>query len=292
MGENMRKKTKITIDPKYILAVILVLCVVLGVISYRFEDKMTPVRSAAGNVIIPMQKGINSIGRKLADQLDYITTMKKTVDENKKLQKEIEELSAENKLLQQDKYELENFRKLYDLDEQYAGYPKVAARVINGDPTNWNNTFIIDKGTKDGIKKNMNVMAGEGLVGIVTQVNKSYAKVRSIIDDDSNVSGTVLNNSENCIVSGNLTLMNDGVIEVTGISGDVKIEDGAEIVTSQISDKYLPGILIGYIRDLQKDSTNITQKGYLSPVVDFANLDMVFVITQVKDSAELEEMLQ
>ncbi|MCI8779122.1 MAG: rod shape-determining protein MreC [Lachnospiraceae bacterium] len=288
----MRKKTKITIDPKYVLAAVLIFCVVLGVISYRFEEKMTPIRSAAGNAVIPMQKGINSIGRMLSDKLDYLTTMKKTVDENKKLKEELAKLSAENKLLQQDKYELDNFRKLYDLDEQYAGYPKVAARVINGDPTNWNNIFIIDKGTDDGLKKNMNVMAGDGLVGIITEVNKSYAKVRSIIDDDSNVYGTVLKNSENCIISGNLTLMKDGVIDVTGIDGNIKIEDGAEIVTSQISDKYLPGILIGYVRDLKKDSSNITQRGFLTPVVDFSNLDMVFVITEVKDSAELEEMLK
>ncbi|MCI8564032.1 MAG: rod shape-determining protein MreC [Lachnospiraceae bacterium] len=288
----MRKKTKITIDPKYVLAAVLIFCVVLGVISYRFEEKMTPIRSAAGNAVIPMQKGINSIGRMLSDKLDYLTTMKKTVDENKKLKEELAKLSAENKLLQQDKYELDNFRKLYDLDEQYAGYPKVAARVINGDPTNWNNIFIIDKGTDDGLKKNMNVMAGDGLVGIITEVNKSYAKVRSIIDDDSNVYGTVLKNSENCIISGNLTLMKDGVIDVTGIDGNIKIEDGAEIVTSQISDKYLPGILIGYVRDLKKDSSNITQRGFLMPVVDFSNLDMVFVITEVKDSAELEEMLK
>ena len=86
--------------------------------------------------------------------------------------------------------------------------------------------------------------------------------------------------------------MKDGVIDVTGIDGNIKIEDGAEIVTSQISDKYLPGILIGYVRDLKKDSSNITQRGFLTPVVDFSNLDMVFVITEVKDSAELEEMLK
>ncbi len=288
----MRKKTKIIINPKYILAAILVFCIVLGIISFRFEDKMTPVRSAVGSIITPMQKGINSIGSKLAVKLDYLTTMKKTVDKNKKLEEEIGELSAENKLLQQDKYELENFRKLYDLDEQYAGYPKVAARVIGSDQDNWFNTFIIDKGTDDGLQKNMNVIAGDGLVGIITEVNKSYAKVRSIIDDDSNVSGTVLKYSENCIVSGNLKLMNDGVIAVTGIDANVKIDDGAEIVTSQISDKYLPGILIGYVRDLKKDSSNVTQTGYLTPVVDFSGLEMVLVITEVKDSEELEEMLK
>lgn len=288
----MRKKTKITIDPKYILAGLFVFCIILGIISFRFENKMTPVRSAVSSVIAPMQKGINAIGVKISERMDYATTLKKTVRKNKKLQSQIDKLSAENKLLQQDKYELENFRKLYDLDQQYAGYPKVAARVISSDPDNWYNTFIIDKGSKNGLKKNMNVMANGGLVGIITEVNKSYSKVRSIIDDNSNISGTVLGSSENCIVSGNLKLLNNGVIEVSGINGDAKIEDGAEVVTSQISDKYLPGILIGYLKDLKKDSSNITQTGYLSPVVDFSSLDMVLVITQVKDSAELGEMLK
>lgn len=288
----MRKKTKITIDPKYILAGLFVFCIILGIISFRFENKMTPVRSAVSSVIAPMQKGINAIGMKISERMDYATTLKKTVRKNKKLQSQIDKLSAENKLLQQDKYELENFRKLYDLDQQYAGYPKVAARVISSDPDNWYNTFIIDKGSKNGLKKNMNVMANGGLVGIITEVNKSYSKVRSIIDDNSNISGTVLGSSENCIVSGNLKLINNGVIEVSGINGDAKIEDGAEVVTSQISDKYLPGILIGYLKDLKKDSSNITQTGYLSPVVDFSSLDMVLVITQVKDSAELGEMLK
>lgn len=288
----MRKKTKITIDPKYILAGLFVFCIILGIISFRFENKMTPVRSAVSSVISPMQKGINAIGVKISEKMDYATTLKKTVKKNKRLQSQIDKLSAENKLLQQDKYELENFRKLYDLDQQYAGYPKVAARVISSDPDNWYNTFIIDKGSKNGLKKNMNVMANGGLVGIITEVNKSYSKVRSIIDDNSNISGTVLGSSENCIVSGNLKLINDGVIEVSGINGDAKLEDGAEVVTSQISDKYLPGILIGYLKDLKKDSSNITQTGYLSPVVDFSSLDMVLVITQVKDSAELGEMLK
>lgn len=288
----MRKRTKITIDPKYILILIAVVCAVLIIVSFRFEDKMTPVRSAVGSVITPMQKGINAIGVKLSQQMEYMTTVKKLVKKNNRLQKELDEMSTENKLLQQDKYELENFRKLYDLDEQYNGYHKVAARVISSDNDNWYNSFIIDKGSDDGLAVNMNVMAGDGLVGIITEVNKSYARVRSIIDDDSNVYGTFLKTSDSCIVSGNLQLMNEGVIEVSGIDGDAEIQDGYEVVTSQISDKYLPGILIGYVKDLKKDSSNLTQTGALKPAADFSSLHMVLVITEVKNSAELKEMMK
>lgn len=288
----MRKRTKITIDPKYILIIIALACAVLMLVSFKFQDKMEPVRAIAGNLITPMQNGINKVGVKIAEQLDYVTTVKKLVKENKDLKAQLDNVSAENRLLQQDKYELENLRKLYDLDEQYAGYPKVSARVISSDNDNWYNTFIIDKGSDDGLAVNMNVMAGDGLVGIIIEVNKSYSRVRSIIDDLSNVAGTFLKTSDRCMVSGNLELLNSGLIEITDISGSADIKDGYAVVTSQTSSKFLPGILIGYAKDLKKDSSNITQTGYLTPAADFSKLDMVLVITQLKDSESLEEMLE
>ena len=163
--------------------------------------------------------------------------------------------------------------------------------VVSSGNDNWYNTFIIDKGSDDGLAVNMNVMAGDGLVGIITDVNKSYSRVRSIIDDASNVAGTFLKTSDGCIVSGNLSLMNEGVIEITDIKGTANVKDGYAVVTSQISDKYLPGILIGYVKDIKRDSSNITQTGRLMPAADFSKLNMVLVITQVKDSEDLEEML-
>lgn len=287
----MRKKTKIVIDPKYILLVIVIVCVVLIVISFRFQEKMTPVRSAVSTAVTPMQKGINLVGRAISDQFEYITSLKKLKKENQKLEKKLAKITSENKILQQDKYELSNFRKLYKLDEQYANYPKVAARVVSGEPDNWYNTFTIDKGSDAGIAVNMNVMAGDGLVGIVTNVNKSYATVRSIVDDNSNVTGTFLKTSDNCIVSGNLTMMNDGVIELSNIDRQAQIKTGYEVVTSQISDKFLPGILIGYAKNIKTDSSNLSKTAKLMPAADFRNLDMVLVITEVKKSSELNEML-
>jgi rod shape-determining protein MreC len=288
----MQKKKKISFSPRYILMIISFLCLILIVLSFRFQNETTQLRQTAGGVIIPMQNGINKVGRVISKEFQYATTVKKLVRQNTTLKKKLDEISAENKLLQQDKYDLENFRKLYDLDQQYAGYPKVAARVISSDPDNWYNTFIIDKGTQDGLSVNMNVMAGDGLVGIITECNKSYSRVRSIIDDESSVTGTFLKTTDNCNVSGNLKLMNKGVIELSNIANTAKIKDGYEVVTSQVSDKYLPGILIGYARDVKTDSTNMTKSGYLTPAADFTGLDMVLVITEVKDSGDLEAIMK
>ena len=286
----MRKRTKITMDPKYILMTIAIVCVALIIVSFRFQDKMTPIRTAVGSVVTPMQRGINKIGLVVADGMDYATTVKKLVKKNNALQKQLDDLSQQNRLLQQDKYDLDDFRKLYSLVEKYSDYPKVAAHVISSDG-NWFNSFVIDKGSKDGLKVNMNVLAGDGLVGIVTEVNKSYARVRSIIDDESSVTGSFLKTSDMCFVNGNLKLIGKGMIDISGIPADAEVKDGYEVVTSPVSDKYLPGILIGYARDIKTDSSNITQSAHLTPAADFSGLDMVLVITEVKDSGDLEDIL-
>lgn len=283
MASQRKNKIKIKIVPRYLFIVMIVICLILLIVSYRFSDSLGPVKSVAGNVITPMQVGINRIGSFFTSKLDYLKKVDDLIAKNKELTDKLNEVSYENKLLLQGKYELDNFRKLYNLDQTYADYPKVAARVISKDTNNWYSKFKIDKGSDDGIKPGMNVMAGNGLVGIITKTGKNYADVRSIIDDSSNVRGMFLDNSETCTVKGNLKLLDEGHIEVTDIKKGSSIQDGYEVVTSYTSQKYHPGILIGYVSGIKVDPSNMTESGYLTPAVDFSKLDMVLIITREKE---------
>ena len=74
-------------------------------------------------------------------------------------------------------------KELYQIDRKYSDYPKIAADVISKDPGNWYSTFVVNRGTADGIAVDMNVLGQGGLVGIVTAVGEHWAEVRSIIDD-------------------------------------------------------------------------------------------------------------
>lgn len=280
----MRKKNKISIEPKYIFVTCLVFCLVMILISYKYPEKVAPFKKAVGTVVTPMQNGINGIGRWLTSKNDMFISMKELQAENKALRDKVSSLSTENKTLRLEKYELDSLRELYKLDEEYAEYPKVAAHVKSKDTGNWFHVFDIDKGSNDGIEVGMNVMAGDGLVGIVTEVGHNYATVRSIIDDQSNVSAMFLKTTDTCNVKGNLELIDDGVIDLELIDKNAEIEKGYEVVTSRISDKYLPGILIGYVQDVDVDANNLTQSGTLVPAVDFSSLDMVLVVTQLKES--------
>ena len=284
-----RRRSDFEFNPKYLWIFCIILCVVLMFVSYRFPERFSGVKTFAGNIMAPMQRGINTVGRGISDKLEGFRSVKSLREENEALKAKIEVLTATNQTLTQDKYELDGLRRLYELDAKYMDYDKVAARVIASDTNNWFYSFIVDKGSEDGIKVGMNVMAGNGLVGIVSETGKNWSRIRSIIDDNCNVSGMSIETQDTCIVSGDLKLMKEqGVIRVEMISMDASFQDDYEIVTSHISDKYLQGILIGYIQDIKVDSSNMTKTAYLVPAVDFERLDEVLIVTELKEAYDFK----
>ena len=277
----MKKKNQMSHTNRYILLGLSIFCVLMMVLS-SFSDKVGgPFKTVANVTVIPLQQGMNQIGGWMGDMKDNFSTMKKS--ENKKLREQVDALTTENNYLQEERYEFERLQELYKLDQNYAEYEKTAAHVIGKDAGNWFGTFTIDKGSKDGIEVNMNVLAGSGLVGIVTDVGPTWAKVRSIIDDSSNISAMAISTSDTCIVSGDMALMGTGQIAFSQMeNNDNVVAVGDQIVTSYISDKYLQGILIGSVSEVNVDSNNLTRSGYITPAVDFKNIQEVLVITTTK----------
>lgn len=280
----MKKDDLNTFKSKHWLLIICIICVVLMGFSLRTDRVNRPFRSIVNYTIVPMQKGMNTIGVWMNDLTKNFETMQELREKNHELQAKVDDLTTKNNMLLQEKYELDRLRELFELDQKYKDYDKIGANVTASDSGNWFSSFTIDKGEQDGIEVDMNVMAGAGLVGIVTEVGPNWAKVCSIIDDTSKVSALVLSTSDKCIVSGDLTLMQDGKIRFEQLANnDTVIEMGEQIVTSHISSKYLPGILIGYVKEIEVDANNLTRSGYITPAVDFQHLQEVLVITSTKE---------
>ena len=279
----MKKKNHISHTNRYILIGLSAFCILMMLLS-SFSDRVSgPFKSLANVTVIPLQRGINQIGGWMGDMKDNFSTLKQLQAENEKLQEQVDALTTENNYLQEERYEYQRLQELYRLDQNYADYEKTAAHVIGKDSGNWFSTFTIDKGSNDGIAVDMNVLAGSGLVGIVTEVGPTWARVRSIIDDSNNVSGMVLSTSDTCIVSGDLSLMSTGQIAFDQMeNNDNTVSVGDQIVTSYISDKYLQGILIGSVSEINVDSNNLTRSGYITPAVDFRNIQEVLVISTTK----------
>lgn len=279
----MKIKNQTSLSSKYWLIILVLICLVLMGIE-RFTDGGGPLRLIGNYTIIPMQKGISYVGRWMSDISDNFETLEDVRKQKDELQAKVDELTIDNTRLRQEQYELDRLRELFKLDSNYSDYEKIGAHVIANNGGNWFSDFTIDKGSNDGIKVNCNVLAGSGLVGIVTEVGPNYARVRSIIDDASNVSAMVLPTADTCMVRGDLKLIADGRLRFEKLKNNENdIQVGEQIVTSHVSDRFVQGLFIGYISEIEVDSNNLTRSGYITPAVDFSKLQEVLVITSTKD---------
>ena len=286
----MKRRDRFTIPGKYILLALTILCVITMSLSFLTDFDGGFLNMATGYVLIPVHKGINRAGGWLREKVENLEDLKEVKGENERLREQVADLTLENSTLLQERYELEELRKLYELDNDYSSLNKIAANVIGKDTGNWFHMFIIDKGSEDGIHVDMNVIAGGGLVGIVTKTGPDLAQVRSIIDDMSNVSAMILKNSDLCYVRGDLQMMTEGTMHLNELRDlDDEVEQGDKVVTSYASAKYHKGILIGYVNEIKTDANNLTKSGSLTPAVDFEHLSTVLVITDLKQQVDTEK---
>ena len=245
-----------------------------------------PLAEAAGMIVVPFEKSINGIGSWIGEINQTFQDKQDLIDKNQELQDAVDTLTEQNNILIQNQSELSRLQELYNLDEEYSSYPKVAARIISKDPGNWYDTFMINRGSNDGIRVDNNVIAGKGLVGIVTEVGPNWATVRAIIDDSSNVSAMTVGTDDTCVVEGELELIDEGKLRFSQLyDKDDKVTVGERVVTSNISDKYVEGLFIGYVSEIELDTNNLTKTGTIVTPVDFQHLKDVFVITVNKQDA-------
>lgn len=279
----MKTKNQFSLSSKYLALILAIVCIILMGLSGFADSTGNPLSWIAGYTVVPMQKGINTVGMWLSDVSDNFATLQEMKKENQALRDKLADMTVENNQLKQNAATLERLQELYKMDQNTADYPKVGANVIASDNSNWFSSFTIDKGSQDGIRKDMNVLSGAGLVGIVTDVGPNYAVVSSVIDD-KNVSAMILTTFDKCIVSGDLSLIDDGVIKFQQLeNNDNEVSIGEQVVTSNISNKYLQGLLIGYVSEIHVDSNNLTRSGYIIPATNFKELQEVLVITVTKE---------
>ena len=256
---NSRKKPKYGIEPKYILMLCVMLCLILILFSYRFPKFFDPLRKTLNACLVPMQKGIHVVGTQIDDisaKFDDIDALRA---ENEQLKRELTELRDRNEMLSQDLYDMELYKQLLELDKTYPDYKKVGANIIARDTSGFYATFTIDKGSENGMKVDMNVLADNGLVGIITEVGRNYSIVRSIIDDYSYVSATIMKTGDSCVVCGSLALLSKGFIKVRDIKASSQAKNNYKVYTSELSEKYLPGLLIGYLSNITTEADSMTK---------------------------------
>ena len=263
-------------NKRLILSLLTLFCIAAAIYTCN-RAKPTVFQNAFGTVITPIQSFNASVVGWFKEKKDYINGVDALREENESLKKELESKSLDLSRLEMVEQENDRLTALLDVSSRYKQYTMVAANIIAKDTGNWYDTFTIDKGTRDGLSKNMVVLTGDGLVGRIKECGFNYAHVTSIIDDTDAISAKSLRTDDLGYVSGDLS--NKGMCKMEYIDNTADLSEGDEVITSNLSEIFPPGITIGYIKGISSDKSALTKLAEIKPAVDFKHLESVMVIT-------------
>ena len=260
----------------FLLAVILISLVVL-ISSVASSGQGNPVSRALNSIYTAIERPISSIAGGISDNISGMFSYRQLQVENEELKKQNEELQQQVTSLTLSANELKELKRLSKV-LNYKGINSaddlVSADVVSMDGTNWMNIFTINVGSDDGIEVGDVVGCGEGLVGRVSTIGGSWAKVTSIIDESSKVSFKIAGNLQ---IIGVVEAASDGVLSGFMLDSEAKISEGDEIITSGMG-IYPAGIEIGKITKVKYDSDAQLLKVDIKPSVEFESLQKVSVI--------------
>lgn len=260
----------------FLIAVILVSLVIL-ISSVASSGQGNPVSRALGSIYTAIERPISAVAGGISDHVAGIFSYRELQKENEELKKQNEALQQQVTSLTLSAHELKELKRLSNV-LNYKGINSakdlVSADVVSMDGTNWMNIFTINVGSDEGLEIGDVVVCGEGLVGRVSAVSGSWAKVTSIIDESSKVSFKLAGNLQ---IIGIVEAAADGELSGFMLDSEAKINEGDELITSGMG-VYPAGIEIGKITKVRYDSDEQLLKVDIKPSVEFESLQKVSVI--------------
>jgi len=276
----MNKRKSITI----IGAIILLLLMGLVVDS---RARFPMVNRIIITAMSPVTYVVTAIADGVHNTTGYFASLSSLKAENEKLQKEINTLRQDNIDLIAMKAENERLSQLLNFKEHHPQLKFQPAKVIGRDIGDLKDTILINQGSNVGLKLNMSVVTGAGLVGIVDSVYPTAARILLINSPRSKIGGMNLRGDSRVagIVGG--VAGQDASLEMNNMARDADLLPGDTVVTSGYSGHHPAGLIIGTIEEVQKDDGGLTKVATITPSVDFSRLEEVMVVTNYDDFSGL-----
>ena len=259
MYKSIKNNNKIKI------VIILMSIVVLLTVSVIIDRKTSKLESFLKDTSIVMQKifmypftALNKDKNKTQTE-SYI--IQKNV--NSSLEKEIQEL-----------------KDTLELNKSLTEYTPVNATILSRNKSYWFNNLTIDKGKKDGLKKNMAVVTKNGLIGKISKVYDNSSEVKLITSDDLNykVSISIKTNEVDNYAVLNGYDKKSGLVKATGIDKTTIINENDVVLTSGLGEMFPAGIYIGTVSKIESDKYNLSKTVYIKTYQNFNDIHYVTVL--------------
>lgn len=264
-----------------LFTIILVLCLVLTIfigITANNKSNEGLFQGVITSAITPIQKQVYNAGQRIGNLFSFIKSISTLKKENTQLKAQVEELKLKLVDYQKIKAENEELNKMLQFKSD-TNYNTVSANVIGKSGDNWFNIILIDVGLEDGIKKGQYVVAAEGLVGKIIEVNSKTSKVLTILDENFKIPVYINETNEDGLLVGE---NNNNFCKVAYLPSTTNTKPGNLVVTNNITydiENIIPkGIIIGTVEKIEIEKVNLSNTAYIKPGVNFVKISKVQVI--------------
>jgi rod shape-determining protein MreC len=261
-----------------VLIIIAAALLLLIVLTGENRVQLSPVEDILLTLFAPAQTAFSSAGQKLQSFVDAIASFYELKAENDHLRKEI--AFTEQQLLQLQELQKENhrYRELLKFAEK-SEYRLLATEVIARDPSQWFGTITVNRGYLDGVKEEMAVVTDRGLVGMISTVSPNSSQVLLLTDPRLQVSAMVQRTRDPVTVGIVESHGKDSAnLKITYLPLEAKSQPGDQIITSGMGGIFPKGILIGTIREVEKEQSGMVLSALIEPRVNFNRLEEVLII--------------
>lgn len=231
----------------------------------------------------PVKKYASSATGTIGRRLDALINSSEYKDENEKLREEIAQLRKDLTDYEDTKAELAELQKFMGIKEEHEDKDlqlSSPCTIISRTANDIYCSFMIDKGSKDGISLYDPVVTSEGLVGIVTEVSETYSAVETILSPGVAIGAICRKTNDTGIVQGSVSGAVDGNCEMIYIDRNNSLQNGDIITTSGAGGRFPKDYLIGSIKEVRADDSGLSSYAVIEPFVNISDISQVMVITQ------------
>jgi rod shape-determining protein MreC len=256
----------------------IIFLVVAGVLALALSGSLGFVSTAFNAFLVSTQTWISTRFVAIQEFLTVPRDVATLRQRNAELEAEVARLQAQVVQLQSQVADTQALAALVNFSRSNPESAYTAATVIGRDPSPFLRYIIIDKGSNQGLRRGMPVVTDQGLVGRVDAVIGSAARVQLITDPTSAVNVRLDKADREAVLTGTLS----GDLALDLLPQDVSLQLGDVVLTSGLGGSYPPDLIIGQVVTVRRRDSDLFQQAFIQPVVDFAQLKIVLVITDFR----------
>ena len=183
----------------------------------------------------------------------------------------------------------EQYESILEIKQNNKDFQMVSAAVISRDPAELFGGFTIDQGRLSGISVNDPVITSDGVVGWVSKVEATTSYVTTILSPETNIGVISKEKRESGVVSSDLKLADQGLVRMSFLTAETKLEEGDIITTTGLAGIYPKDLIVGQVKSLEVSDGGVTRCALIEPYVDVKEVHDVFVITDFYGKGEISE---